>query len=311
MLAGLTPASAGTPGPITVTSTATGIVESATFTGTLAQFSYDCGTDPCPAASAFTVTGSVIGLAVTTPGDGTYAISGTVRPTVDSPILLFIHAPGGFHTTAAVEVLEAPIQATVGSVDVAPGQQVSGIFSYTDSGPSVDALTIAWGDGASDACTPSSGQGPVRSAINCSHSYAHAGTYAITGTVVDGSLTVSGTGTALVEPLVLGMTVPRRVRIRHRISFGVTPTVAAAVRGTATLLIPGRRHSIRLTSSPASAGHDQSVRVVFELSSRNARLLHAAQRRHKVPSLRVRITGTLAGAGVPVAVRSFRVPFAR
>lgn len=293
----------------------TSLVEGVPYSGLVARFTYDCGTNPCPASSAFRVlVPEVAGSAFSTSaGDtpGVYVVTGTFTPRSDDiPTSLEVGGPDGSAARASIPVVEAPIRVSMANFDAAPGEWVSGIFSFTDTGDRVDATSVAWGDGSADACYEALAPGPIH-APTCGHSYSHLGTYTVTGIVRDGAIAVSGTGIVTVEPLVLGVPVPRTVHIRRRISFVVTPTVGATIDATGTLLVPGRHRGIRLRSSRSTVGHDQPTRVLLELSDRQARLLRAAERRHKRPSLRVRLTGTLPGTYVPAAVKSFRIPFAR
>jgi hypothetical protein len=237
---GLMPSSVGAAGGISMSGLPSALVEGTTYTGVLAHLTYDCGTDPCPAASAFSAFVRFGHVTVSAAGGGSYVVNGTISPSDDSAgMFISVRGPNDAWGAAALRAAEAPITVSIESVDITPNSVTPRIFSYADPGMTVLHPAIDWGDGTRQEC--GSGHGtltPHVITLSCDHVYHKPGTYQVRGSVVDDATTFAGAGTVVVEPLALKARAPRRMRVHRKISLTVAPTLAASVRAVGTLLFP-------------------------------------------------------------------------
>jgi parallel beta-helix repeat protein len=196
--------------PLTAAGTSISATEGAAFSGVVATFTDG---NPNAATGEFTAT---IGWGDGTTSAGTVSLSGGVFSVSGAhtyaafgsyAVTVAINDVGGSTATAhsSATVADAPLTAAGVAISATAGTSFSGVVATsTDANPNGAAgdfsATISWGDGSSSAgSVAANGTGGFN--VSGAHTYAAAGSYAVTVTINDvGGSSATAHGSATVAP---------------------------------------------------------------------------------------------------------------
>jgi hypothetical protein len=183
---------------LTVQAVALHATEGAAFSGKVASF---IDPDLDTKAAHFTATiawgdGQSSAGTVKNTGSGTFNVTGSHAYTGDGSNALtvaILDADGSAGTAmATATVADATLTATAAPVSAVEGQPFNGtVATFRDANPGAPVsdfrATAAWGDGTTSACAVSQLGGPGTAfTVSGSHTYAEAGSFAVSVTIDDG-----------------------------------------------------------------------------------------------------------------------------
>jgi hypothetical protein len=107
---------------------------------------------------------------------------------------------GAFYDRGAIELQDTFTAGFLAEPDISDGETAltgeAGFSNYSNSWSATITETIGWGDGTTSTVPNSvqAGEGVGETLVLPTHKYARPGTYTVTGTMTDGTVTVSGSG---------------------------------------------------------------------------------------------------------------------